>query len=187
MIRLDSVSQQHGRQALFLDASFAIFRGEKVGLVGPNGSGKTTIFRLIVGEEEPEAGQVVIEGGTTIGYFSQDIGEMSGQSVVSATLDGAGPVSEAGVRLRELEQKLADPLLDEDEMARVIDAYGEAQTQFEELGGYALDARAREILTGLGFRPSRLDEDVGTLSGGWKIRVGLARILLMRPDVLLLE
>ena len=187
MIRLDSVSQRHGRQALFLDASFAIFRGEKIGLVGPNGSGKTTIFRLIVGEEEPEAGQVVVEGGTTIGYFSQDIGEMSGQSVVSATLDGAGAVSEAGARLHELEQKLADPSLDPNEMTRVIEDYGEAQTRFEQLGGYALDARAREILAGLGFSQARMDDDIGTLSGGWKIRVGLARILLMRPDVLLLD
>ncbi len=186
MIRLDAVSQQHGRQALFLDASFAVFSGEKVGLVGPNGSGKSTIFRMIVGEEEPDGGQVIVERGTTLGYFSQDIGEMSGRSVVAATLEGAGAVSEAGAQLRELEARLSDPDLG-DEMEQVIDAYGEAQARFEQLGGYALDARAREILAGLGFQQDVVDADVGTLSGGWKMRVGLARILLMRPDALLLD
>ena len=186
MIRLDAVSQQHGRQALFLDASFAVFPGEKVGLVGPNGSGKSTIFRMIVGEEEPDGGQVIVERGTTLGYFSQDIGEMAGRSVVAATLEGAGAVSEAGAQLRDLEAKLSDPDLG-DEMDQVIDAYGEAQARFEQLGGYALDARAREILAGLGFHQDVMDADVGTLSGGWKMRVGLARILLMRPDALLLD
>jgi ATPase subunit of ABC transporter with duplicated ATPase domains len=186
VIRLDAVSQQHGRQALFLDASFAVFPGEKVGLVGPNGSGKSTIFRMIVGEEEPDGGQVIVERGTTLGYFSQDIGEMAGRSVVTATLEGAGAVSEAGAQLRELEAKLSDPDLGE-EMERVIEAYGEAQARFEQLGGYALDARAREILAGLGFHQDVMDADVGTLSGGWKMRVGLARILLMRPDALLLD
>ena len=186
VIRLDAVSQQHGRQALFLDASFAVFRGEKVGLVGPNGSGKSTIFRMIVGEEEPDGGQVIVDRGTTLGYFSQDIGEMKGATVVGATLAGAGDVSEAGAKLKELEAALSDPDLG-DEMDRVIEEYGEAQARFEQLGGYALDARAREILAGLGFRQSVMDEDVGTLSGGWKMRVGLARILLMRPDALLLD
>ena len=186
MIRLDAVSKQHGRQVLFLDASCAVFRGEKVGLVGPNGSGKTTIFRMIVREEAPDVGQVAVDRGTTIGYFSQDVGEMRGMSVVAATLDGAGPVSIAGSRLRELEAKLADPA-HADEMDRLIEDFGEAQARFEELGGYALDAKAREILAGLGFAEDVMDSDVGTLSGGWKMRVALARILLMRPDAMLLD
>jgi ATPase subunit of ABC transporter with duplicated ATPase domains len=186
VIRLDAVSKQHGRQVLFLDASCAVFRGEKVGLVGPNGSGKTTIFRMIVREEAPDAGQVAVDRGTTIGYFSQDVGEMRGMSVVAATLDGAGPVSIAGTRLRELEAKLADPA-HADEMDRLIEEFGEAQARFEELGGYALDAKAREILAGLGFAEDVMDSDVGTLSGGWKMRVALARILLMRPDAMLLD
>jgi ATPase subunit of ABC transporter with duplicated ATPase domains len=186
VIRLDSVSKQHGRQVLFMDASCAVFRGEKVGLVGPNGSGKSTIFRMIVREEAPDSGQVAVDRGTTIGYFSQDTLELRGMSVVAATLDGAGPVSVAGARLRELEAELADPALAES-MDRLIEEFGEAQARFEELGGYALDAKAREILAGLGFAQDVMDGDVGALSGGWKMRVGLARILLMKPDAMLLD
>src|SRR5580698_3882295 len=133
-----------------MDASCAVFRGEKVGLVGPNGSGKSTIFRLLVKEEQPDGGQVAVDRGTTIGYFSQDVGEMHGMSVVAATLDGAGPVSEAAAALKRLEEELADPDLG-DRMEKVIADFGEAQARFEELGGYALDAKAREILAGLGF------------------------------------
>jgi ATPase subunit of ABC transporter with duplicated ATPase domains len=186
VIRLDSVSKQHGKQILFLEASCAVNRGEKVGLVGPNGAGKSTIFRLITREEEPDGGQVAVDRGTSIGHFRQDVGDMKGQSVVAAAMDGAGPVSEVAARLRELEAALADP--DRmDEMDQLVEEFGQVQGRFEELGGYALDAKAREILAGLGFAQELMDRDVGELSGGWKMRVALARILLMRPDALLLD
>jgi len=175
VIRIDSLSKRHGRQILFLEASAVVNRGEKVGLVGPNGAGKTTIFRLITREEEPDDGQVSIDRGTTVGYFSQDIGEMKGRTVVEATLDGAGPVSDAARALHELEHALADPAR-ANQMESLVDRYGEAQARFEELGGYGLEARAREVLAGLGFEPAQMDGDVGALSGGWKMRVGLARI-----------
>jgi ATPase subunit of ABC transporter with duplicated ATPase domains len=186
VIRLDSVSKQHGRQILFLDASMSVFRGEKVGLVGPNGSGKSTIFRMIVDEEQPDSGQVAVEKGIVIGYFSQDVGEMSGRSVLEETMAGAGEVSEAAHELHSLEHAMADPARG-GEMATLVERFGHAQARFDELGGYALESRAREILAGLGFRDDVVDDDVGNLSGGWKMRVGLARILLMRPDALLLD
>ena len=186
MIRLDSVSKQHGSQILFLDASMGVFRGEKVGLVGPNGSGKSTIFRMIVGEEPPDSGQVAVERGKTIGYFSQDVGEMSGRSVLEETMAGAGEVSDAARELHALEHAMADPA-QADELDSIIERFGHAQARFDELGGYALESRAREILAGLGFRDEVVEGDVGKLSGGWKMRVALARILLMNPDSLLLD
>jgi len=186
MIRLDSVSKQHGKQILFLEASMSVNRGEKVGLVGPNGSGKSTIFRMIVGEEPPDGGQVIVDRGVTIGYFSQDVGDMSGRSVLEETMAGAGEVSEVGHELHELEHAMADPERG-DELETLVERFGHVQARFDELGGYALESRAREILAGLGFAPEVVEGDVGKLSGGWKMRVALARILLMRPDALLLD
>ncbi|MGY3589837.1 ATPase subunit of ABC transporter with duplicated ATPase domains [Bradyrhizobium sp. USDA 4350] len=186
MIRLDNVSKQVGHQILFIEASAALQKGEKIGLVGPNGAGKTTLFRMISGREIPDEGQVLLDRGISIGYFSQDVGEMSGRSAVAEVMDGAGPVSVVAAELRELEAAMADP--DKaDEMDDIIARYGEVQHQFEELDGYALDGRAREALSGLGFSQEMMDGDVGKLSGGWKMRVALARILLMRPDVMLLD
>ncbi len=186
MIRIDSVSKQNGHHLLFVEASAAIQRGEKVGLVGPNGAGKTTLFRMITGEEQPDEGQVAVDRGVTIGYFSQDVGEMSGRSAAAEVMDGAGPVSSVAAELRELEAAMADPDR-ADEMEDIIARYGEAQARFEELDGYALEGRAREVLAGLGFNQEMMDGDVGALSGGWKMRVALGRILLMRPDAMLLD
>jgi ATPase subunit of ABC transporter with duplicated ATPase domains len=141
---------------------------------------------MIVGEEEPDVGQVVVDRGKSVGHLSQDVGELKGATVVAATMDGAGPVSEVATRLRELEAALADPA-SADRMEALVDEFGHVQSRFEELGGYALDARAREILAGLGFADDVMDGDVGALSGGWKMRVALARILLMKPDAMLLD
>ena len=186
MIRLDNISKQNGHQILFIDASMGVQKGEKVGLVGPNGAGKTTIFRMIAGTEQPDDGVVTIDPSMTIGYFSQDVGEMSGMSAVAAVMDGVGPVSALGIEMAELEAAMADP--DQaDKMEAMIERYGEVQGRFQELDGYALDARAREVLAGLSFSQERMDGDVGLLSGGWKMRVALARILLMRPDGMLLD
>ncbi|MBN8533071.1 MAG: ABC-F family ATP-binding cassette domain-containing protein [Rhizobiales bacterium] len=186
MIRLENISKQNSSQLLFVEASAALFRGEKVGLVGPNGAGKTTLFRMITGEEQPDEGQVSVDRGITIGYFSQDVGEMGGRSAVAEVMDGVGPVSAVAAELKSLEAAMMDPDR-AGEMDDIIARYGEVQARFEELDGYALDGRAREVLDGLGFTQEMMDGDVGKLSGGWKMRVALARILLMRPDAMLLD
>ncbi len=186
MIRLDNISKQNGHQILFIEASATMMKGEKVGLVGPNGAGKTTLFRMVTGRELPDEGQIVGDRGITIGYFSQDVGEMAGRSAVAEVMDGAGPVSEVAAELRALEAAMADPDR-ADEMDDIIARYGEVQHRFEELDGYALEGRAREVLSGLSFTGEMMDGDVGALSGGWKMRVALARILLMRPDAMLLD
>ncbi len=186
MIRIENISKQNSHRILFIEASGTLQKGEKIGLVGPNGAGKTTLFRMINREEQPDEGQVSVDRGVTIGYFSQDVGEMAGRSAVAEVMEGAGPVSVVAAELRELEAAMVDPDR-AGELETIIERYGEVQARYEELDGYSLEGRAREVLAGLGFSQEMMDGDVGALSGGWKMRVALGRILLMRPDVMLLD
>ena len=186
MIRFENISKQNSHRILFFEAFASLNRGEKVGLVGPNGAGKTTLFRMITGEESPDDGQVAIDKQVSIGYFSQDVGEMSGRTAVAEVMDGAGPVSTVAAELAGLEAAMGDPDR-ADDMDAILERYGEVQARFEELGGYELEGRAREVLAGLSFSQDMMETDVGALSGGWKTRVALGRILLMRPDAMLLD
>ncbi len=184
MIAFTSVTKQYGGQILFVDASFQINPGERVGLVGPNGAGKTTIFRLITGEETADEGSVDRPRKLTLGYFNQDISGMRGRTVLQETVAGAGEVASLGEEMKLLEDKMAQGT---DDLDTTVARYGEVQARYMELGGYDIDARAHTILAGLGLTPEQIEADVGNLSGGWKMRVALAKILLLQPDVLLLD
>src|SRR6266581_2435665 len=186
MISLSHIGKQYGRQILFVDASFQLNPGEKVGLVGPNGAGKTTLFRMITGEESPDEGSVSVPKKLTIGYFRQDVEEMSGRSVLDEAIAGSGRVGDLHHELEALQHAMGDPAR-AGEMDTILARFGEVQEEYEHSSGYALESQAREVLHGLGFDEERIDGDVGELSGGWKMRVAMARVLLGRPDVLLMD
>jgi len=186
MISFNKISKQYGKQLIFVEASFQLNPGEKAGLVGPNGAGKTTLFRMIVGEESPDDGDVSVPKKMTIGYFRQDIEEMSGRSVLDESIAGSGRLGDLHHELEHLQNAMSDP--DKaDEMDAILERFGHVQEEYSHLGGYELEARAREVLHGLGFEDDRIDGDVGLLSGGWKMRVAMAKVLLGRPDVLLMD
>jgi ATP-binding cassette, subfamily F, member 3 len=186
MIHLTSLTRQHGSQILFRNASLQILPGTRTGLVGANGAGKTTIFRLIMGEEEADSGEISRARNTRIGYFSQDAGDMAGCSALQGVMSAAGDVMRLGGEIREMESAMAQPM-SEHEMAELLERYGNAMEQFEHCGGYDLEARAQAVLTGLGIGPDDYNRPVESFSGGWKMRIALAKILTINPDVLLLD
>ena len=186
MIHLSNITKQHGSQVLFRDASFQILPGTRSGLVGPNGAGKTSLFRIITGEEEVDAGEITLAKKTTIGYFSQDIGDMSGRSALDEVMAVSAETVRLAGELKQMEEQMGLPMSDSD-MEALLARYGTVMEEFEHRGGYDLDSRAQEVLTGLGIGPDRFHNPVESFSGGWRMRVALAGILTLQPDVLLLD
>jgi len=186
MIHLTAISKQHGSQILFKNASLQILPCARIGLVGPNGAGKTTIFHLITGEEEPDEGEISCSKKTKIGYFSQNVGEMAGRSAISEVMSAAADIVALGEQMKQMEAAMAEPM-DDSAMASLLEKYGEATEEFEHRGGYDLENRAQTVLTGLGIGPTDYNLPVDSFSGGWKMRIGLAKILTISPDVLLLD
>ncbi|MBJ6723299.1 ABC-F family ATP-binding cassette domain-containing protein [Geomesophilobacter sediminis] len=186
MIHLSNITKQYGSQVLFREASFQILPGTRSGLVGPNGAGKTSLFRIITGEEEVDAGEITVGKNTTIGYFSQNIGDMKGRTALEEVMAVSADTVRLAGELKEMEARMSEPLPD-DEMESLLARYGSALEEFEHRGGYDLDSRAQEVLTGLGIGPDRFSNPVESFSGGWRMRVALAGILTLQPDVLLLD
>ncbi len=190
MIHLTNITKQYGNRILYKEASLQIRPGDKIGLVGPNGAGKTTIFRIIAREEGVDGGDVNIADKLVIGYFSQDVGEMKGRTALEEVKTGAGRISQLAEKIHQIEQKLQNsavhPIAD-DEMATLLEQYGDIQLEFEQRGGYDLDSRAKAILTGLGISPEDHQRPVESFSGGWKMRIELAKMLALNPDVLMMD
>jgi ATP-binding cassette subfamily F protein 3 len=186
MIHLTNISKQHGSRILFRDASMQIRPATRTGLVGPNGAGKTSLFRLITGQEGPDKGEISCGKKTVIGYFSQDVGEMSGRSALAEVMAAADAITTLGHQIREMEAAMATPMED-DQLAALLERYGAATEEFEHRGGYDLENRAQAVLTGLGIGSDRYEHPVESFSGGWKMRIALAGILTVNPDVLLLD
>jgi ATP-binding cassette, subfamily F, member 3 len=186
MIHLSNITKQHGSQILFREANFQILPGSRNGLVGPNGAGKTSLFRIITGEEEVDSGDITCARNSTIGYFSQDVGDMAGRSALEEVMAGSSETTRLAAELKEMEAAMCLPQSDND-MEALLERYGVAQEEFEHRDGYNLDTRAQTVLTGLGIGPDRFNHPVESFSGGWKMRIALAKILALKPDVLLLD
>ena len=190
MIAFSDITKQFGSKILFKNANFQINPRDKIGLVGPNGAGKSTIFRLIMREEGVDSGTINISDKISIAHFSQNVGDMRGRSVLEEVKSAAGNLPALAEKLKSYEKSLEDSAVNpmgDDEMQALLEAYGEAQTEFERLGGYDLDSRAQEILTGLGIAPEDQNRPTESFSGGWKMRIALAKVLIQNPDVLLMD
>ncbi|TDJ08093.1 MAG: ABC-F family ATP-binding cassette domain-containing protein [Deltaproteobacteria bacterium] len=187
MLNVSSISKIQGGETLFSKASFQVNPGEKVGIVGPNGAGKTTLFRLIIGEDRLDEGQISKSERWRIAYFSQNVGEMQGKTALEEVVEADAEITHMKSKLREFEEQLCDPDLDPTEMNKILERMGNVQAHFEEVGGYDLENRAEEVLTGLGIEPEDHHKNTEDFSGGLKMRIALAKVLVVNPDLVIMD
>lgn len=187
MLSVSQLNKNQGGELLYANVNFQIYPGEKVGLVGPNGTGKTTLFRMIIGEDQSYEGQISFPEKLRMSYFSQNVGEMKGDTALSVVMSGDEEIEKLQKKLTDYEHQLSDPELDPDVMNDILIKMGDVQTEFEKRGGYDLESRAEEILTGLGIEPKDHHKDMGEFSGGWKMRIALARVLVTKPDLIVMD
>jgi ATP-binding cassette subfamily F protein 3 len=183
MITVSNLTKSYGGQVLYANGSFFIGPGEKVGLVGPNGAGKTSLFRLIIADERPDSGSIDYSKSLRLCYFSQNVGELKGRSAIEEVVHGNVRLSYLKTEIAKIEKALEDGEYS-DEM---LEKLGDFQTEFEKLGGYDIEYQAAEVLTGLGITPQDHHRPVESFSGGWKMRIALAKVLAQRPEFVLMD
>ncbi|MCB2191771.1 MAG: ATP-binding cassette domain-containing protein [Deltaproteobacteria bacterium] len=186
MITLHNVSKYYGKQDVLKEVSLHIGPGERLGLVGPNGAGKSTLLGLMLDTVEPDSGEVFKAKNLRLGYLPQELLSLSGRTVLELAMETGDSLPQVEAELDEV-HRLLGKVRDEAELEELLARQGQLQSQFEQLGGYDLEARASRVLAGLGFDQNRLNRDVGELSGGWLMRAALARLLLSAPDLILLD
>jgi ATP-binding cassette, subfamily F, member 3 len=186
VIDVQGIRKAFGDRVLFRNASIRIGARDRAALVGPNGSGKTTLVEMIAGIQRPDGGEITVPKDAVVGYLPQETDELRGSTVLAEVLSAGQAMTEAGHRLEVLQRDLAETD-DPADIDRLLAEFGHLQARFETLGGYSLEAEAATICAGLGFREQDLDKRVEELSGGWMMRVALAKLLLANPDCLLLD
>ena len=185
MLTATALTKTHGARHLFRDVSIQLSSGRRIALVGANGVGKTTLIEILLGTQDPDAGNVHRPTNLSIGYLPQELEDELKGSVLEVTLQGAAQIVGLQQRLLELQDQLTG--VEGPNQNQLLSEYGETQSQFEQLGGYAIESEAQRVLAGLGFDPESVRRDVFELSGGWRMRVALAKLLLAQPDVLILD
>ena len=187
MLQIQSLTKAYAGRVLFEDVTWNVSDGDRVGLAGPNGSGKTTLLRMFVRSESPDSGKVSTPRGTTVGYLPQEGLAHSGKTLRAETLTAFEKLLAMGEEMSELEEQMGEVDASSAEHARILERYGECRDEWDRRGGFSIESRTEEVLLGLGFKTEELDAPTETFSGGWQMRIALAKLLLSQPNLLLLD